>query len=66
MRRIIEVEGRKTPATLSLLGCEGKFYLGIKVTVFNWNTVSESGFFMTINQKEWERSEEEKKAMRKK
>ena len=66
LRRIIEVKNQKVPATIELLGCDSKFYLGIKVTLFDPATVSESGFFLTVKQKSWECSESEKSLMRKK
>ena len=50
------------PATISLLGCDSRFYLGIKVTLFDPETVKETGFFLTIDQSSWEHTAEEKKA----
>ena len=47
LRRIIEVKNLKVPATIYLLGCD-KFYLGLKVTLFDPATISESGFFLTV------------------
>ena len=35
VRRILDVNNMMVPATISLLGCDGKFYLGIKVTLFD-------------------------------
>ena len=49
IRRIICVGGKNIPATIQLLGCQGKRYLGIKVTMFDPDTISESGFFMTLD-----------------
>lgn len=66
VRRIITIKGRKVPATVSLVGCENKIYFGIKVTVFDPETISESGFFLTVNQAAWERSDSEKSFIRKK
>mmetsp|Transcript_9387 Transcript_9387/g.12782 ORF Transcript_9387/g.12782 Transcript_9387/m.12782 type:complete len:187 (+) Transcript_9387:1488-2048(+) len=66
VRRILEVKNQKVPATIQLIGCDQRFYLGIKVTLFDPETVSESGFFLTIKQKNWERSESEKSLLRKK
>jgi hypothetical protein len=43
-----------------------KIYFGIKVTVFDPDTISESGFFLTVNQAAWERSDSEKSFIRKK
>ena len=66
LRRVIEVKNQKVPATIQLLGCDSRFYLGVKVTLFDPATVSESGFFLTVKQKSWERTESEKSLMRKK
>ena len=66
VRRIIEVKNQKVPATIQLLGCDSRFYLGIKVTMFDPATVSESGFFLTVKQKSWERNDSEKSLIRKK
>lgn len=66
VRRIIEVKNQKVPATIQLLGCDSLFYLGIKVTMFDPATTSESGFFLTVKQKSWERSDSEKSQIRKK
>ena len=49
-----------------MLGCDSRFYLGIKVTLFDPSTISESGFFLTVKQKSWERSDSEKSLIRKK
>ena len=54
------------PATLQLIGCDSKFYLGIKVTLFDSVTISESGFFLTLKQSSWERDDSEKSMIRKK
>ena len=61
VRRVITVKGHKLPVTIQLIGLDGKEYLGIKATLFDPTTVSESGFFLTVDQNSWERSEEEKK-----
>ena len=66
IRRIIDVKDQKVPATISLLGCEGKFYLGIKVTLYDPGTVSDTGFFLTIKQSNWEYSVSEKSSVHKK
>lgn len=66
VRQIITVKDRRVPATISLVGVENKIYLGIKVTVFDPDTVSESGFFLTVDQAAWERSDQEKSFIRKK
>ena len=56
VRKIIEVGGKQIPVTIQLLGCEGKRYLGIKVTLFDPETISESGFFLTVLQHAWEKN----------
>ena len=48
VRRIHEVKNQKVPVTIELLGCDSRFYLGIKVTLFDPETISESGFFLTL------------------
>ena len=48
-RRILDVKNKKVPATISLLGCDSKFYLGIKVTLFDPIACIEDGFFLTVN-----------------
>ena len=37
------------PATVSLVGYGEKYYLGIKVTLFDPEKVKESGFFLTVD-----------------
>ena len=64
-RRMVEMKDRYLPATLSLLGCENN-YLGIKVTLFDPLTVSDTGFFLTIDQTSWVRTASEKEEVRKK
>ena len=49
VRRIIKVNEQMIPATISLIGCEGKYFLGMKVTMYDPMTASENGFFLTIN-----------------
>jgi hypothetical protein len=49
VRKIVTVKTHKVPVTLELIGIEGKQYLGIKVTMFDPSTVSESGFFLTVD-----------------
>ena len=66
VRKIITVKERKVPATISLVGVENKIYLGIKVTFLDPETISESGFFLTVDQAAWERSASEKSFIRKK
>jgi hypothetical protein len=66
VRKIITVKDRKVPATISLVGVENKIYLGIKVTFLDPETISESGFFLTVDQSAWERSDSEKSFIRKK
>ena len=52
-RRMIRIDGEHlTPVTLSLLGCNGTF-IGIKVVIFDPNNITESGFFLTVRQKDW-------------
>lgn len=59
VRRMMKVSDRYLPITLSLLAVEDRFF-GIKVTLFDPVTVSDSGFFLTVDQKSWERTAEEK------
>ena len=61
VRRMLKVEDKYMPISLSLLAVEDKFF-GIKVTLFDSHNVSDSGFFLTIDQKSWERTPEEKQA----
>ena len=49
--QIIDVGGQKRSMTLALLGCRDRF-LGIKVTVFNRQTVREDGVFFKITDTE--------------
>ena len=65
-RKLLDVKNKKVPATISLLGCDSKFYLGIKVTLFDPIACTEDGFFLTVNQKSWELSESEKSMLPKK
>ena len=48
VRRIMNVSGRMQPATISLLAYDGKYFLGIKVALYDPATVSETGFFLTV------------------
>ena len=48
-RRVLQVGGRMVPATVSLVGYGEKYYLGIKVTLFDPEKVKESGFFLTVD-----------------
>ena len=66
VRRILTVKNKPVPATVSLVGCDGQFYLGIKVTLYDPVTIIETGFFLTVKQASWERSESEKSMIRKK
>ena len=59
-RRVMEVKNLKVPATIELLGCDSKFFLGIRVTLFDPTTVSQSGFFLTLKQSNWECDDSEK------
>lgn len=60
VRRILEVKNQKVPVTIELVGIDNRIYLGIKVTLFDPETVSESGFFLTLKQSDWERPSSEK------
>jgi hypothetical protein len=66
VRKIITVKGRRVPATVSLVSMDNKVYLGIKVTVLDPDTISEQGFFLTVDQAAWERTDSEKSYIRKK
>ena len=54
------------PVTIVLVGYDEKYYLGVKVTIFDPQKVKESGFFLTVDQADWERSDMEKSLIRKK
>lgn len=64
-RRAIDVSGTKMPMTISLLGVEN-VYVGLKVVLFNSETLKEEGVFFTVDSKKWELSEEEKGSLPKK
>ena len=49
IRHILKVEGKHRPASITLLGVDSLYYLGIKVTLFDPVSVSETGFFLTVN-----------------
>ena len=50
VRQVITVANRQVPVTVSLLGCEGKRLIGIKVTLFDPDTIQESGFLLVVDQ----------------
>ena len=60
---MLKIEDRFLPITLSLLAVEDYFF-GIKVTLFDLLTVSDTGFFLTVNKASWERKQEEKQAIK--
>ena len=49
IRHVLNVEGKHKPVSITLLGVDSLYYLGIKVTLFDPVTVSETGFFLTLN-----------------
>lgn len=51
-------------ATLELLGVEGKFYLGIRVTIFDRASLTSQGFFLSVKPKQWELTAAEKSKVR--
>ena len=53
VRKIIQINGIRVPVTLQLIGVPNRFFLGIKLVVFNTDTTSESGVFLCIDQKNW-------------
>jgi len=66
MRKLLDVYGEKIPLTVQLLGYDNSSYLGIKVTAYNPSQIKDLGFFFTVNQQVWEKSDEQKKNIPKK
>lgn len=62
-RKLLKVDDKYLPITLSLLAVEESFY-GIKVTLFDSPTVSDTGFFLMVDKASWERTQEEKQAIK--
>lgn len=56
-RRIL----KSTIVTVDLLGIDDSEFLGIKATQFLKKNLTEVGFFLFVNTKKWEMTEEEKK-----
>ena len=48
-RKVLDILGEKVPLTIQLLGYE-ESYLGIKVSIFNTQTIKDIGFFFTVDQ----------------
>lgn len=63
-RRVIKVGDKKVPVTIQLLGCDSKFFIGIRVTLYDPTSIGEYGFFLTVRQSLWEKSEEDKKSVK--
>ena len=60
---MLKVDDRYLPITLSLLSVEESFF-GIKVTLYDPLTVSDTGFFLMVDKAQWERTQEEKQAVK--
>ena len=48
------------PITIELLGIDNKDFLGLKVSRFNSQTLSSTGYFFFLNQEYWQMTDEEK------
>ena len=48
-RKALTVGRQTLPVSVQLLGVEGQYYLGLRVTIFDNESVSEQGFFLLIN-----------------
>ena len=66
IRKLLDVHGDKIPLTIQLLGYDSRWYLGIKVVMYNPHLIKEAGFFFTVNQDHWALTEEQKAAVPKK
>jgi hypothetical protein len=60
IRKLLDVHGEKIPLTISLLGYDNKYYLGIKVVVYNPQLIKDAGFFFSVDQEYWALGEEQK------
>ena len=65
-RALVDINGEKVPVTMELIGHSGKYYLGVKVTLFNQKELRDTGFFLLVDHKIWELTPEEKSSFRKK
>lgn len=53
-RVLVTIDNEKVPITFELVGHSGKYYMGVKVTMFNQVALKDEGFFLIVNQKQWE------------
>ena len=60
IRKLLDINGEKMPLTIQLMGYDNNTYLGIKVTAYNPSLIKEAGVFLTVNQKYWELTDEQK------
>ena len=60
VRKLLDINKEKMPLTIQLLGYDNNTYLGIKVTAYNPALIKETGVFLTVNQKYWELTDEQK------
>jgi len=49
VRKFVSFDKAKTPVTITLLGCDNEFFVGCKVSLFNRASLSENGFFLTVD-----------------
>ena len=66
MRKLLDVYGEKIPLTIQLLGYDNNTFLGVKVVVYNPILIKELGFFFTVNQAYWEKTDDQKGVIPKK
>eukprot|EP00347_Sterkiella_histriomuscorum_P005987 403354508 len=66
IRKLLDINGEKMPLTIQLMGYDNNCYLGIKVTAYNPTLIKETGVFLTVNQKYWELTDEQKHNLPKK
>ncbi len=60
IRKLLDVHGDKIPLTIQLMGYDNQNYLGVKVVAYNPREIKEQGFFFTVNQGYWEKTDEQK------
>ena len=66
IRKLLDLHGEKIPLTIQLMGVDNTAYLGIKVVAYNLLQIKEQGFFFTVNQAYWEKTDDQKGAIPKK
>ena len=56
LRKMIVIDGQRVPLTLQLLGLASQRFLGIKLTAYDMESMSEHGVFIRVQTQEWKKT----------